>query len=72
MNDKKPLVDFRSAPKLQTSLMLSGALIGFLKHRFKAVDRFIHIPAPFYAPGRTAVKNRRGKRKMISPLRCAG
>ena len=29
MNDKKPLVDFRSAPKLQTSLMLSGALIGF-------------------------------------------
>ena len=28
MNDKKPLVDFRSAPKLQTSLMLSGALIG--------------------------------------------
>ena len=29
MNDKKPLVDFRSAPKLQTSLILSGALIGF-------------------------------------------
>ena len=29
MNDKKPLVDFRSAPKLQTSLVLSGALIGF-------------------------------------------
>ena len=29
MNGKKPLVDFRSAPKLQTSLMLSGALIGF-------------------------------------------
>ncbi len=28
MNDKKPLVDFRSAPKLQTALMLSGALIG--------------------------------------------
>ena len=46
--------------------------IAFLQHRFKAVDRFIHIPAPFYAPGRTAVKNRRGKRKMISPLRCAG
>lgn len=29
MNDKKPLVGFRSAPKLQTSLILSGALIGF-------------------------------------------
>ena len=29
MNDKKPLVDFRSAPKLQTSLILSGALSGF-------------------------------------------
>ena len=28
MNDKKPLVDFRSAPRLQTALMLSGALIG--------------------------------------------
>ena len=29
MNDKKPLIGFRSVPKLQTSLILSGALIGF-------------------------------------------
>ena len=29
MNDNKPFIHFRSAPKLQTSLILSGALIGF-------------------------------------------